>query len=118
MKRLINYILIVLATALLQLFLPWWIIALIPFVLFLVRPERPVLAFVTSLVGVATVWAAYIMYLHSGTPGSMSNRIAELFFLPNGIVLAVLSVLIGGCVAGFSGLAGALVRPFFAGKRY
>lgn len=43
----------------------------------------------------------------------MSNRIAELFFLPNGAVLLTIVSLVSGIVAGFAGMAGYYVRQLF-----
>lgn len=113
MNRFLNYMIIVLATALLQLFLPWWVIAVVPFIVYLVRPEAPLIAYGISLLAVISVWGVYASLLHNTTQGSMPNRIAEIFYLPNGTVLLVVIVLISGLVAGFSGSAGALVRQVF-----
>lgn len=113
MRILVNYLIILVATALLQFFLPWWIIALVPFLVCLWRSWHPGVAFLVSLAAVATVWLAYALFIHNGTEGSMSNRIAELFSLPNGIALMLLITLLSGLVAGFAGLAGYYVRQLF-----
>jgi hypothetical protein len=113
MKTVLNYLIIVIATALFQLIMPWWVIAVVPFVVYLVRPEPPLIAFVVSLLAVATVWASYAIFLDSATQGSISYRIAELFSLPNATALLVAISLLSGLVAGFGGSAGSLVRQVF-----
>jgi hypothetical protein len=113
MKTALNYLIIVIATALLQFVMPWWIIALVPFVVYLVRPEKPAIAYAVSLAAVSTVWATYALFLHNATQGSMSNRIAEIFYLPNATMLLTAVSLLSGFVAGFGGSAGALVRQVF-----
>ncbi len=110
MKTLLNYLIMVIASALLQLFMPWWIIALVPFVVYLLRPEQPLVAYATSLAAISTVWMVYALFLHTTSGGSMSNRMAQLFFLPNGGTLIATITLLSGLVAGFSGLAGHYIR--------
>ena len=113
MRVLINYLIILVATALLQFILPWWIIAVVPFVVCLWRSEHAGAAFVVSLAAVSTVWLAYATFIQNNTQGSMSNRIAELFSLPSGTALMFSVTLLSGLVAGFSGLAGYYVRQLF-----
>lgn len=118
MNRSLNYVIIVAATALLQFFLPWWIIAVVPFIVYLVRPDSPLIAYGISLAAVSTVWATYAAFLHNTTQGSMSNRIAEIFYLPNGTMLLLAVTFLSGLVAGFSGSAGALMRQVFVRERH
>jgi hypothetical protein len=113
MRAAINYLIILVATALLQLFLPWWIIAVVPFVVCLWRSHHPGIAYAVSLAAVSTVWLAYATFIHNATQGSMSNRIAELFSLPSGLSLMFAVTLLSGLVAGFAGMAGYYVRQLF-----
>lgn len=111
-----NYLIILVATAVLQLFMPWWVIVLVPFAVCLWRSRHPGKAYASSLAAVSTVWLAYATFIHNGTEGNMSNRIAELFFLPNGAVLLTLVSFVSGFVAGFAGLAGYYVRQIFVNE--
>ena len=113
MRVINNYLIILVATALLQLFLPWWVIVLVPFAVCAWRSHHPGKAYAVSLAAVATVWLTYATFLHNSTQGNMSNRIAELFFLPNGAVLLTIVSLVSGVVAGFAGMAGYYVRQLF-----
>lgn len=108
-----NYLIILVATAVLQLFLPWWVIVLVPFVVCAWRSHHPGKAYAVSLAAVSTVWLTYATFIHNSTQGNMSNRIAELFSLPNGAVLLLVVSLVSGIVAGFAGLAGYYVRQLF-----
>ena len=101
------------STAVLQLFLPWWVIVLVPFAVCAWRSHHPGRAYAVSLAAVLTVWLTYATFLRNGPQGTMSDRIAELFFLPNGAVLLLIISLVGGVVAGFAGLAGCYVRQLF-----
>ena len=117
MRIVLNYLIILVATALLQFILPWWVIAVVPFAVCLWRSQHPGAAFAVSLAAVSTVWLAYATFVHNSTQGSMSNRIAELFSLPSGTALMFSVTLLSGLVAGFSGMAGYYVRQLFVKER-
>lgn len=118
MKSALNYLIIVITTAVLQLFLPWWVIIVVPFLVYIVRPEAPLVAYAVSLAGVSSVWSAYALFLNISTQAGMSDKIAQLFLLPNGSVLLGVMTLIGGLAAGFGGLAGHYVRQLFVKETY
>lgn len=113
MRVLGNYFIILVATALLQFILPWWVIAVVPFLVCLWRSKHAGVAYGVSLAAVSTVWLAYATFVHNSTQGSMSNRIAELFSLSSGTALMFSVTLLSGLVAGFCGLAGYYVRQLF-----
>lgn len=108
-----NFILIFIVTAVLQFFTPWWTIALVPFLITLWLPASLVRSFSVSFTAIALLWFIYGLYLHINSEGAMSNRIAEIFSLPNGILLLIVTTVVGGLIAGFSGLSGSLVRQTF-----
>ena len=105
-----NFIIIFILTAIFQVFAPWWIIALIPFLIISWRPASALTSFLTSFAAIAVLWFSYGLYLHVNSEGSISNRIAEIFSLPNGMILLVVTTLIGGLVGGMAGLSGFFVR--------
>ncbi|MCE7042149.1 hypothetical protein [Dyadobacter sp. CY312] len=106
-----NIILIVVVTAICQYFAPWWTVALAPFLILLWRPANTSFnAFLTGFAAIALLWFAYGLYLHTSSEGAMSNRIAQIFSLPNGILLLVVTALVGGLVGGFASLSGHFVR--------
>lgn len=109
-----NFIVIFLLTAALQIVAPWWVIALIPFLVHAWRPTTALPAFLTSFGAVAALWFGYGFYLHTNSEGAMSNKIAAIFGLPNGLLLLVVTAIIGGLVAGLSGLSGVHVRQMFS----
>lgn len=105
-----NFLIIFIVTAILQVFTPWWTIALIPFLVMIWRPETSINAFITGFFAIALLWFCYGLYSHMSTDGIMSNRIAEIFSLPNGILLLIITTIVGGIVGGVSGLSGYFVR--------
>jgi hypothetical protein len=108
-----NLIIIVILTAVLQVFAPWWVVAIVPFVILFWRPASPSRSFWTGFAGTALPWLGYGFYLHYISDGILSDRVAGIFFLPNGILLLAVTVLIGGLVGGFSALAGFWTRQLF-----
>lgn len=108
-----NFLIIFIVTAILQLFTPWWTIALVPFLVIIWRPATPLRAFVTGFLAISLLWFFYGLYLHISTDGAMSNRIAQVFSLPNGILLLMVTTTIGGITGGLAGLSGSLLRRAF-----
>jgi hypothetical protein len=113
-----NFILIFITTAVLQLIAPWWVVALTPFLINAWRPSSPGYAFFVSFGAIAMLWLSYGLYLHVNTAGSMSNRIAEIFSLPGGWMLLLITSIIGGLVGGIAGLSGFYVQQVFQVKPY
>lgn len=111
-----NFLIILIVTVLAQLIAPWWVIALVPFLVFAWKPTSALQGFGGSFAAVALVWLIYGGWLHNQSEGSMSNRIAELFSLPNGLMLLAVVTVVGGIVAGFSGLSGYYFGQIFNKK--
>jgi hypothetical protein len=108
-----NLAIILLLSITLQLFLPWWVIAIIPFAVLLLRPTDSSKAFWVGFLGIGISWLLYGYYFHFISDGAISNRVAGIFFLPNGIFLLLVTTLVGALVGGFSGLSGFLIRRIF-----
>lgn len=105
-----NFLLILLISAVFQFFAPWWVIAIVPFVISLWRPTSSPDSFWIGFLAIALLWLGYGFYLHFVSGGAMSDRIAEIFSLKKGILLLIVSSIVGGLVGGMSGLSGYLTR--------
>lgn len=108
-----NFAIILILSVVLQLFAPWWVIAIIPFGILFWRPASTSGAFWTGFGGIALPWLAYGYYLHFISEGAMSDRVAQIFFLPNGILILIVTALVGGLTGGLAGLAGHYLRQLF-----
>lgn len=108
-----NFLIIIFITAILQYFTPWWSVALVPFLVMAWRPTTSIKSFFTGFSAIAILWLGYGLYLHTISEGAMSNRIAQIFSLPNGLLLLLITMILGGLVGGASGMAGALTRQAF-----
>ena len=109
-----NFFIIAILSAVLQIFFPWWVIAIVPFIILLWHPVTASGAFWAGFGGIAVPWLIYGYYQHFISDGAMSDRVAKIFMLPNGILLLIVTVLIGGLTGGFSGVAGFWVRQIFS----
>ncbi|WAC11184.1 hypothetical protein [Dyadobacter pollutisoli] len=108
-----NFAIIIILSVILQLFAPWWVIAIVPLIILFWRPATTSEAFWTGFAGIALPWLAYGYYLHFISEGAMSDRVAQIFFLPNGILILIVTALVGGLTGGLAGIAGHYVREVF-----
>lgn len=106
-----NLLIIIILAAILQYVAPWWTAALVPFLVLLWRPSQTSFgAFLTGFAAIGLLWLVYGLYLHSSSEGALSNQIATIFSLPNGILLLLITVVVGGLVGGFASLTGFFLR--------
>jgi hypothetical protein len=108
------YIIILVVSAVAQLFLPWWVIAPIAFLVGMLKSTSGKSSFFAGAAAIATLWIAYALYLNISSDGLMLDRIGNLFaeslkFLKNvpfTVSFFAIMALIGALVGGFSALAG------------
>ncbi|GAB3267766.1 hypothetical protein GCM10027347_36870 [Larkinella harenae] len=114
---LLPLLLIALLSALAQLFLPWWVVAVVAFGVCFWRSRTGWRAFGNGFAGIAVVWFLYALVIHLQTDGILTERMAVLFFkTPSPVFLLALTPLLGGLVGGFAGLAGQQLRTVFSAK--
>lgn len=109
-----TYIIILIVSAVAQLFLPWWVIAPISFLVAAWRADSVKGAVFASTGAIATLWIAYAAYLNISTDGVMLQKIGGMFAenisilkkLPVTPSFFGIMILIGSMVAGFSATAG------------
>ena len=99
------------ASCLLQLFLPWWTIAIAAFAVAYFIKQNSLLAFVAAFVAVFFLWVVYAYMLSSANDNLLVGKVAELLkALTKGktSTLYIITGLIGGLVSGFAALTGSL----------
>ncbi len=108
-----NFFLSLLLTAalsfILQLFLPWWIIAPVAFFFGCFFIQNPLPSFLSGFLAVFLLWTIYAFILSSSNENILATKVANLLPL-KGSVTALLLVtgVIGGLVGGFAALSGNL----------
>ncbi|WP_044198807.1 hypothetical protein [Dyadobacter tibetensis] len=117
MQGFLNFLLVLILAGVSQLLAPWWVIALVPFLVHIWRPSGYLAAFLSSFLAVALLWLLYSGYQHIESGGAISERITQVFRLPNATLLVVLTGLIGGLMAGLAGMAGYSIKNLFQRER-
>jgi hypothetical protein len=104
------FLLIFILSLVAQVFLPWWIIALLAFGLAFWKGLSARNSFVAGFVGIALGWLGYSLLIHVQNAGILTERIAHVLPLHNAVLLILITVIIGGLVGGMAALAGYYCR--------
>ncbi|MDA8886751.1 hypothetical protein OAD66_08680 [Bacteroidia bacterium] len=107
MKNSLVYLLLIVCTIALSLFLPWWIIAPLTFVFAYFSKLTPASGFLISFGAIALAWLLSIYFVDTGAVNILLGKLFKVnaFFTP------FIAALLGGLVAGFFGWSGALLAP-------
>lgn len=116
-----NYIIILIVSAVAQYFLPWWVIAPISFAIAAWKSETALGAYASAAGAIASLWVGYATFLNMSTDGIMVQKIGGLFsenlkFLKNVPITPTfftIMTIIGSQVAGLSATAGYHFRQLF-----
>jgi len=112
-------VIIIAAAAVAELFMPWWIIAVVAaLVAIWDNADNAITPFANAFTAISILWLGYIMVLDITTNAILSNKIAALLQLPSKNYLISITTFIGANVAGLGGLTGHYFRKLFAKKRY
>ncbi len=107
----IQIVLILLLSALAQLVLPWWSLAIVAFAVCVWRSTSGGQAFIAGFLGVALVWLLYALAIHLRTDGIFTGRMGSLLFKSSSVALPlVVTGMLSGLVGGLAGLTGFFVR--------
>ena len=108
---------VVIANAILQPFLTWWIIAVVALAAGFIFQQNALTSFAAGFIGVFLLWVGYALYLDSGNNYILSTKIATLLAALTGdsrIGLLMLTGFVGGLVSGLGTLSGNLLKKAFA----
>lgn len=103
MKFLIQLIGIAVLAFLLELFLPWWSIAIAAFIGGLGIPSKA--NFLAGFLGIALLWLISAWIIDMNASAQLADRVAALFKVSKPLLMLI-TALIGGLVAGFASMAG------------
>ena len=107
------FLIILVVSFLLQLFLPWWIIAPVAFGCAAWRGRSNWRAFGAGFAGIAVGWLLLSAFIHVRTEGILTEKVAVLFSLPHSVWLLLITALVGGLVGGVAAWAGYSCRQLF-----
>lgn len=110
MRFFLAVIFIAVLSAIATWFLPWWMIAVVSFIVVLLVPQKKGRAFLAGFCGVGLFWLAGALVHDLPNQHILSARMAELFHLPHYSLFILVTALVGGLIGGLSAWAAGLLR--------
>lgn len=105
-----QFVLMILLSAMVQYFLPWWSVVLIPFLISAWKGKSGSKAFLNGFLATALLWFGMAYYEHLRSGGILTDRISELFRGIGTIGLLTATTWSGALLGGMASLSGYLVR--------
>lgn len=96
---------------------PWWMLAVIAFVVSLFIKSTAWGSFFSGFLGVGIIWLWSAWMIDHDTHSILTTKIATLFTLNNPIYLIGITSLLGGIVGAFASLTGHNLIKLFEKKR-
>ncbi|MEX0773468.1 MAG: hypothetical protein WD038_09890 [Balneolales bacterium] len=108
---------ILLLALVLQLFMPWWSVALASVILGAGLGQKSTHAFLAGFYGIGLLWLSASSYIHFANDGILSGRVATMMGLPNAFSIILVTVLVGAMVGGLASLTGFLLKDLLITKQ-
>lgn len=111
MKFAASILLILLLSFLACLYFPWWSIAPIAFVVSLLIPQKPGVAFFSGFVALFLLWGILSFWISTNNDHILAHRVSLLILKTDSPLLLILTTaLIGAVVGGLAALTGSFIR--------
>lgn len=101
---------IFLTAFLLNLFLPWWSIAIPGLIFGYGFHKKARASFGWGFLALFLLWGGQSLYIHIANDGILSTRIAEMLSVGSPILVILMTATIGGLVSGIATLTGSLAN--------
>ena len=102
---------VIILSAILENFLPWWIIAPVALIVSYLFKLNWHEAFLAGFLGLFILWAGMAFFIDHSNEHILSSKISVLILKSSKpLVLVIITGIIGGLVAGFAALAGSYLR--------
>ena len=93
---------------LLELFLPWWSVAIAAFAGGLILTTRS--NFIAGFAGIGLLWVGKALITNLSSDSDLAERVARIFMVHNSTILLLLTFLLSGLVGGFAAMSGGALR--------
>lgn len=103
-------VLILVTAFLLNLFLPWWSIAIPGLIFGYVFNQKALPSFGWGFLALFLLWGGQALYIHFANNAILSSRIAEMLSVGSPLIVVLITAVIGGLVSGLATLTGSLVK--------
>ncbi len=111
MKFFISLIATAILSFIVGLYAPWWSIALVAFIISLSIAQRPRSSFFSGFMGVFLLWLILALLINAANGSILANRIGGMLGVgQSAVLLAFITALVGGLVAGFAALSASYLR--------
>lgn len=104
------FIVIIIISFALQSFFPWWVVIVASFATCGIIGKTAKISFWQPFLAIVVLWTAMALYKSMPNHHLLAARVAEMFGLKVWPAILAVSALIGGLVAGVSGLCGYYFR--------
>jgi len=96
----------IIAAYLVNLFLPWWSVAILGFILGYTFKLKPLASFGWGFLALFLLWGGQALYINFANDGVLASRIAEMLQVQSSLLVVLVTGIIGGGVGGISTLCG------------
>lgn len=103
-------LLIIVSAFILNLFLPWWSIAIPGLLLGYQFNLKALPSFGWGFLALFLLWGGQALYIHLANDAILSSRIAEMLQLGSPYLVVIITAVIGGLVSGLATMTGSLVK--------
>ena len=116
MKFLLQFTVILISSLILQLFLPWLIVAIVAMAAgYLLSTEKGWHNFLAGFLAIVVLWTVAAMFFNFWGGSLIAGRLGRQFGLPApGVTLPLISGMIGGIAGGLGALTGGALKDYFA----
>lgn len=108
MRFTVQILVIVILGFFLELFLPWWSVAIAAFVGGVLVNTR--MNFLGGFLAIGILWLAKALITDLSTDSDLTSRVAMIFMLHSKTLLVLITLLLGGLVGGFGTMSGGALR--------
>jgi hypothetical protein len=91
-----------------ELFFPWWSVAIAAFIGGLLLHTR--MNFLAGFVGIGLLWGMKALIADLSASSDLADRVARIFLLYDKAILLLVTCLLGALVGGFASMTGGAVR--------
>lgn len=111
------FLVILIASFLLQMVLPWWIVIIISFVTCGLIGKTGKIAFWSPFFAILLLWIGIALFKSIPNHNILASRVAEMLAVKSWIAVLALTAILGGLATGISGVCGYHFRKAILHKK-
>jgi predicted PurR-regulated permease PerM len=96
------------------LFFPWWMVAVVAFIVALLVPQKSLLAFLSAALAIFFLWGIQAFLIDKRNNHVLATKVAELITHKRSFgLMIVITAFVGAIVSGFAASTGSLLRQVY-----